>query len=178
MPRAAVSSTPPSYNSQAGGPFARPPFFMNLIAPLIDSESVIVNQTFTSKREFFEHVAAQAERRHGLKAPAVFNNLLERERLGSTALGQGVAVPHGRIKGLRGATGVFYRLQPPLDFDAPDARPVNLCFVLLVPSDADERHLQILGNLAQMLGDAALRRSLLDAPGAADIYRIIATWNP
>ena len=151
---------------------------MNLVAPLLDTQSVLINQSFASKRKFFEHAAAQVERRHGLKAAAVYDNLLERERLGSTALGQGVAVPHGRIKGLGGATGVFYRLQPPLDFDAPDAQPVNLCFVLLVPSDANERHLQILGELAQMLGDAALRRSLRDAPGAADIYRIIAAWNP
>ncbi len=178
MPKAAASSTPPSYNLAADGSVARPPFFMNLVAPLIDSESVIVHHSFTSKREFFEHVAARAEQRLGLKAAVVFNNLLERERLGSTALGQGVAVPHGRIKGLSGATGVFYRLQPPLDFGAPDAQPVNLCFVLLVPADANEHHLQILGELAQMFGDAGLRRSLLDAPGAAEIHRIIATWNP
>ncbi len=151
---------------------------MNLVAPLLDSQSVLINQAFTSKRKFFEHVAAQVEKRHGLKAPAVFNNLLERERLGSTALGRGVAVPHGRIKGISGAMGVFYRLNPPLDFDAPDEQPVNLCFVLLVPMDANERHLQILGELAQMLGDETLRRRLLDAPSAEDIYRIIATWNP
>lgn len=151
---------------------------MNLVAPLLDSRSVLINQAFTSKRKFFEHVAAQVENRHGLKASAVFNNLLERERLGSTALGQGVAIPHGRIKGLDGATGVLYRFSQPLDFDAPDDQPVRLCFVLLVPTDADEHHLQILGELAQMLGDEALRRRLLDAPGAEDIYRIIATWTP
>lgn len=151
---------------------------MNLVAPLLDNRSVLINQAFTSKRKFFEHVTAQVESRHGFKASAVFNNLLERERLGSTALGQGVAIPHGRIKGLGGATGVFYRLSPPLDFDAPDEQPVSLCFVLLVPTDADEHHLQILGELAQMLGDEALRQRLLDAPSAEDIYRIIATWNP
>ncbi len=151
---------------------------MNLVAPLLDSQSILVNQAFTSKRAFFEHVAAQVEARHGLKPSTVFNNLLERERLGSTALGRGVAIPHGRIKGLAGAAGMLYRLNPPLVFDAPDGQPVNLCFVLLVPADANEYHLQILGELAQMFGDQALRERLLGAPAAEDIYRIIATWNP
>ena len=151
---------------------------MNLVAPLLDSQSVLISQAFSSKRKFFEHVATQMESRHGLKASAVCSNLLDRERLGSTALGRGVAIPHGRIKGLAGATGMFYRLSPPLDFDAPDGQPVSLCFVLLVPTDANEHHLQILGELAQMLGDETLRQRLLDAATAEDLYCVIATWNP
>ena len=178
MPRTAASSTPPSYNPLAAGPYCPSAFLMNLVAPLLDSQSVLINQAFTSKRKFFEHAAARVESCRGLKAAAILDNLLERERLGSTALGQGVAIPHGRLKGLSGATGMFYRLNPPLDFDAPDERPVALCFVLLVPMDADEHHLQILGELAQMLGDETLRRRLLNAPGAEDIYRIIAAWTP
>jgi PTS system nitrogen regulatory IIA component len=108
----------------------------------------------------------------------VFDSLFARERLGSTGLGQGVAIPHGRIKGLKEAIGAFVRLAQPVPFDAPDGGPVSLVFVLLVPEKATEKHLQILSELAQMFSDKALREAMSRAPDAAALYELIASWQP
>lgn len=151
---------------------------MNLIAPLLLPETTLIGQTFSSKKKLFEHVAQLFQSVKDLKRQEVFESLFERERLGSTALGFGVAIPHGRIKSLKEATGAFYRLQPGLEFDAPDNQPVTLCFILLVPQDANEMHLQILGELAQMLGDATTRDRLLAAATAHDLYQLLTTWKP
>lgn len=151
---------------------------MNLIAPLVSPESTVFNQAFSSKKKLFEHAAQLFENLKGLKHQEVFDNLFERERLGSTALGFGVAIPHGRIKSLKEATGAFYRLKPGLEFDAPDNQPVSLCFILLVPQDANERHLQILGELAQLFGDAATREQLLAAPSPIELHNLLTTWKP
>lgn len=150
---------------------------MNLIAPLLSLDGIVTDQTFSSKKKLFEHAAELFEKLAGLKRQEVFNSLFERERLGSTALGYGVAIPHGRIKGLKEAAGAFYRLSPPLEFDSPDGLPINLCFILLVPQDANELHLQILGELAQMLGDAGVRERLL-AAGPAELHKLLSTWTP
>ncbi|MGA7178173.1 MAG: PTS sugar transporter subunit IIA [Thiobacillaceae bacterium] len=150
---------------------------MNQITPLLNLDSIQTDLSFTSKKKLFEHAANWFESQLGLKASDVFNNLFERERLGSTALGYGVAIPHGRIKGLKQAAGAFFRLSPPLEFDAPDNRPVNLCFILLAPSDANESHLQILGELAQLFGDPGMRKTLNEAPNAAAIFELLNSWT-
>ncbi|MEW6131824.1 MAG: PTS sugar transporter subunit IIA [Pseudomonadota bacterium] len=150
---------------------------MNLMAPLLNRNGIVADQAFSSKKRLFEHAADLFEQLVGLKRQEVFNSLFERERLGSTALGHGVAIPHGRIKGLKEAAGAFYRLRPPLEFDSPDGLPIALCFILLVPQDANELHLQILGELAQMLGDAGVRERLLTA-GPAELYELLTTWTP
>src|SRR5207302_6507782 len=87
------------------------------------------------KKRLFEQAGLLFENHHGLARSLVFDSLFARERLGSTGLGQGVAIPHGRIKGLKEALGAFWRLAQPLPFDAPDGNPVSLVFVLLVPED-------------------------------------------
>jgi PTS system nitrogen regulatory IIA component len=150
---------------------------MNLIAPLITPETTLVDLSFTSKKKLFEHAAELLAQAHGLKSTDIFTSLFERERLGSTALGYGIAIPHGRIKGLKDASGALYRLKTPLEFDAPDNQPVNLCFILLVPKDANERHLQILGELAQMFGDDAMRAKLLDAATPAELIALLSAWS-
>lgn len=150
---------------------------MNLIAPLLNLDSIVADQSFSSKKRLFEHAAGLFEDLKGLKRQEVFDSLFERERLGSTALGYGVAIPHGRIKGLSEATGAFYRVKPPLEFDSPDGLPINLCFILLVPQHANEQHLQILGELAQMLGDAGMRERLL-AVEPAELLELLTTWTP
>ena len=108
----------------------------------------------------------------------MFDSLFAREKLGSTGLGQGVAIPHGRIKGLKEAVGAFVRLPAPVPFDAPDGKPVNLLFVLLVPEQATEQHLQILSELAQMFSDRALREQLAAAPTTRPLHALIASWEP
>jgi PTS system nitrogen regulatory IIA component len=150
---------------------------MNLIAPLLTPDTTLLDVSFTSKKKLFEHAADLFARIHGLKPADIFTSLFERERLGSTALGYGIAIPHGRIKGLKDASGAFYRLKSPLEFDAPDNQPVSLCFVLLVPKDANERHLQILGELAQLFGDDAMRAKMLDAATPADLTALLGGWS-
>ena len=149
---------------------------MNLIAPLITPDTSLLDISFTSKKKLFEHAAELFAQTHGLKASDIFTSLFERERLGSTALGHGIAIPHGRIKGLKDACGAFYRLKSPLEFDAPDNQPVTLCFILLVPKDANERHLQILGELAQLFGDEAMRAKMLGAGTPADLMALLESW--
>lgn len=150
---------------------------MNLIAPLITPDTTLLDLSFSSKKKLFEHAADLFAQTHGLKSSDIFTSLFERERLGSTALGCGIAIPHGRIKGLNDACGAFYRLKTPLEFDAPDNQPVSLCFVLLVPKDANERHLQILGELAQLFGDDAMRAKMLGVSDTAELVSLIGAWT-
>ncbi len=150
---------------------------MNLIAPLITPETTLLDISFSSKKKLFEHAADLFSEAHGLKSTDIFTSLFERERLGSTALGCGIALPHGRIKGLKDACGAFYRLKTPLEFDAPDNQPVSLCFILLVPKDANERHLQILGELAQLFGDDAMRTKMLEAASPSDLNALLGAWT-
>jgi len=150
---------------------------MNLIAPLITPDTALLDLSFTSKKKLFEHAAELFAQTHELKAADIFTSLFERERLGSTALGHGIAIPHGRIKGLKDACGALYRLKTPLEFDAPDNQPVSLCFVLMVPKDADERHLQILGELAQLFGDEAMRSKMLSATTPDELIALLGAWS-
>jgi PTS system nitrogen regulatory IIA component len=108
----------------------------------------------------------------------VFDSLFAREKLGSTGLGQGVAIPHGRIKGLRDAAAAFIRMKEPIPFDAPDGKPVSLICVLLVPEKATDLHLQILSELAQMFSDKSLREGLLTGKDAMEVYQLISDWMP
>lgn len=150
---------------------------MNHIAALLTPDTILLDLAFTSKKALFEHAGEVFSRQHGLKPADVFNSLSERERLGSTALGYGIAIPHGRIKGLQQATGALYRLQRALEFDAPDGQPVTLCFILLVPHDANEAHLQILGELAQLFGDEGTRSRLMRANNTAELNTLFNTWT-
>ena len=100
---------------------------------------------------------------------ALFHSLRERENVGSTAIGHGIAIPHGRIKGLKTACGAFLRLRTPVPFDAPDGKPVGLLFVLLVPEQATEQHLQILSELAERFSDPRCRDILSNATTAVAV---------
>lgn len=149
---------------------------MNHISPLLTPDTTLLDVAFSSKKQLFEHAGNVFARQYPLKPSDVTQSLNERERLGSTALGYGIAIPHGRIKGLAHAAGAFYRLQTPLPFDAPDGKPVTLCFILLVPKGADEAHLQILGELAQMFGDEHMRTRMHTASTASELDALISAW--
>src|SRR5438093_13425469 len=151
---------------------------MSLVAKLLAPANVVTDLQVSSKKRLFEQVGLMFEIQHGLARSLVFDSLLARERLGSTGLGQGVAIPHGRIKGLKEALGAFIRLAQPVPFDAPDANPVTLVFVLLVPEKATEKHLQILSELAQMFSDKALREAMSTAADAAALHQLITAWQP
>jgi len=151
---------------------------MSLVAKLLPPANVLLDLPVSSKKRLFEQVGLLFENNHGIARSLVFDSLFARERLGSTGLGQGVAIPHGRIKGLKDALGAFVRLGQPVPFDAPDGKPVNLLFVLLVPEQATEKHLQILSELAQMFSDRALREAMAAAADAGALHQLIAAWQP
>ena len=151
---------------------------MSLVAKLLSVSHVALDLPVSSKKRLFEQAGLMFENLDGIARSLVFDSLFAREKLGSTGLGQGVAIPHGRIKGLKEALGAFIRVQQPVPFDAPDGNPVTLVFVLLVPEQATEKHLQILSELAQMFSDKALRESMGRAPDAAALHQLIAAWQP
>jgi nitrogen PTS system EIIA component len=151
---------------------------MSLVAKLLSPTHVLTDVQVSSKKRLFEQAGLFFENHHGLARSLVFDSLFAREKLGSTGLGQGVAIPHGRIKGLKEAQGAFLRLAQPVPFEAPDGNPVNLVFVLLVPEKATEKHLQILSELAQMFSDKALRESMMQASDAAALHELVTAWQP
>jgi nitrogen PTS system EIIA component len=151
---------------------------MSLVAKLLSPAHIALDLPVSSKKHVFEQAGLLFENQHGVARSLVFDSLFARERLGSTGLGQGVAIPHGRIKGLKEARGAFLRLAQPVPFDAPDGNPVNLVFVLLVPEKATEKHLQILSELAQMFSDKSLRELMARAADAEALYQLIAAWQP
>jgi PTS system nitrogen regulatory IIA component len=151
---------------------------MSLVGKLLTPSHIVLDLPASSKKRLFEQAGLLFENNDGIARSVVFESLFARERLGSTGLGQGVAIPHGRIKGLKEALGAFIRLAEPVPFDAPDGNPVNLVFVLLVPEKATEKHLQILSELAQMFCDKALRESMTQATDAAQLHELVTAWQP
>jgi PTS system nitrogen regulatory IIA component len=151
---------------------------MNLIAKLLPPSNILLDLDVTSKKRMFEQAGLLFENNQGGARSLVVDRLLARERLGSTGLGQGVAIPHGRIKGLKEAVGAFVRLAQPVPFDAPDGKPVSLVFLLLVPEQATEQHLRVLSELAQMLSDRELREKLSTGIDAGTLHQHITAWLP
>ena len=151
---------------------------MNLITQLLPLSNVIVDLEASSKKRVFEQVGLLFEDTLHIAQNQVFDSLFAREKLGSTGLGQGVAIPHGRIKNLPKATAAFVRMKEPILFDAPDGRPVNLICILLVPEKATDQHLQILSELAQMFSVKSFRESLLTSKDAEETYQLISNWTP
>ncbi len=150
---------------------------MNLISKILLSDNILLDTESTSKKRVFERVGLLFENNQQIGRSQVFDSLFAREKLGSTGLGQGVAIPHGRIAKLRDATAAFVMTSHPIPFDAPDGLPVNLIFVLLVPERANDFHLQILGELAQMFSDTPFRNRLLACKDTASIHQLIHDWN-
>jgi len=132
---------------------------MNRLASILPSAQVLVSVDATSKKRAFE------------------DSLFARERLGSTGLGHGVAIPHGRIKGLKSPMAAVFQLAQPIGFDAPDEQPVSLLIFLLVPEAATQKHLEILSEIAELLSDTALRERLKSSTDAAGLHTLIATWR-
>lgn len=150
---------------------------MNLIANLLSVDDIVLDLDASSKKRVFEQAGLLFENHHGLASSAVYDALFAREKIGSTGLGLGIAIPHGRIKGLKTAQGAFFRLTAPVQFDAPDGLPVSLVFVLLVPEAATEHHLQLLSELAQMFSNKTFREQLTAVPDAAAAHALFAQWQ-
>ena len=146
---------------------------MRLITSLLKPEYVLLDLSASSKDALFEAIATRPASTLDLAPKVIAKSLINREKLGSTGLGQGVAIPHGRIKQLKQAAGVFVRTRDAIPFGAPDNEPVRLLFVLLVPEHATNLHLQILSELAQLFSDRSLRERLLQANDAQQILQLI-----
>lgn len=151
---------------------------MNRLASILPAEHVLVGVDITSKKRAFEEVGLLFESLHGLSRALIADSLFARERLGSTGLGHGVAIPHGRIKGLNAPMAAVLKPLQPIGFDAPDGQPVRLLIFLLVPEAATQRHLEILSEIAEMLGDAELRERLKGARSADELHGLVAGWQP
>ena len=150
---------------------------MNRLAAILPAGDVLVDVDATSKKRVFEQAGLLFENQHAIARATVTDNLFARERLGSTGLGHGVAIPHGRIKGLKAPMAALFRLSQPIGFDAPDEQPVNLLIFLLVPEAATQKHLEILSEIAELLSDAPLREKIKGSTDAAELHQLIANWQ-
>jgi len=150
---------------------------MSLISKILTPGCVLLDSESTSKKRVFERVGILFENTQNIARSQVFDSLFAREKLGSTGLGQGVAIPHGRVKGLRDAVAAFVKMETAIPFDAPDGLPVNFIFVLLVPERATDLHLQILGELAQMFSDQKFRDQLQNTNDTVAIHKLFNDWQ-
>lgn len=151
---------------------------MNRLAAMLSSAHVLTHVDVSSKKRAFEEVGLLFEGECGLSRALITDSLFARERLGSTGLGYGVAIPHGRIKGLKTPMAAVFQLANPMGFDAPDEQPVSLLIFLLVPEAATQKHLEILSEIAELLSDAPLRERLKASGSAAELHQLIVGWQP
>lgn len=141
------------------------------IDELLTPQRVTLCMPASSKKRLLEKISELlGEGDSGLTEEAAFQALVERERLGSTGIGEGVALPHGRVKGLKHAVGAFATLERAMDFDAIDRKPVNMVFALLVPENANTEHLQILSELAELFSKKEVRQKLRRAKNPQELY--------
>ena len=150
---------------------------MNRLAAILPVTHVLVGFEATSKKRAFEEAGLLFENLNGLSRALVTDSLFSRERLGSTGLGHGVAIPHGRIKGLKAPNAAILKLAQPIGFDAPDEQAVELLIFLLVPEAATQKHLEILSEIAEMLSDSSLRAQLAASPDAMHLHSLIHGWQ-
>ena len=140
---------------------------------LLAPERVIPDLKATSKKQVLQEIARIAAPAVGLHERAVFEVLLERERLGSTGVGNGVAIPHGKLAGLKRLYGFFARLSAPVDFEAVDDQPVDLVFLLLAPETAGADHLKALARISRLLRDHETCEKLRGSDSAAALYALL-----
>ena len=150
---------------------------MNRLASILPVAQVLVGVEATSKKRAFEEAGLLFENLHDLSRALVTDSLFARERLGSTGLGHGVAIPHGRIKGLKAPMAAVFSLAQPIGFDAPDEQPVSLLIFLLVPEAATQKHLEILSEIAELLSDSALRENIKASTTQDGLHQLIAQWR-
>jgi len=150
---------------------------MNRLSSILPVTHVLVGVEATSKKRAFEEAGFLFEQLHNLNRAMVTDSLFARERLGSTGLGHGVAIPHGRIKGLKSPMAAVFQLAQPIGFDAPDEQLVNFLIFLLVPEAATQKHLEILSEIAELLSDATLREQLKTTNDSAVLHGLIQSWQ-
>lgn len=146
------------------------------ISSMLTAERTCIDVAVSSKKKLLEYLGQRiAEYIPGSTPDDIFERLLERERLGSTGIGEGIAIPHCRLKECDQAFGVLLRLANNIDYDAIDQQPVDLVFALLVPEEATDEHLQILAMIARNFSQPDFRLALRQAPDARQLFRIALT---
>lgn len=147
-----------------------------LISDLLSPESIRFDVHSSSKKQLLEIISEQLARTSGeLSAREIFESLCARERLGSTGLGKGVAIPHGRVKGNSTIQATFLRLKKPLPFDSADGEPVDLLFAMTVPENCSEDHLKLLAHVAELFSDPDLLKALREADSAGALLRLLSS---
>jgi nitrogen PTS system EIIA component len=143
-------------------------------AAMLSPRSVVANLKATSKKQALQELARHAAKLTGLDERRIFDVLLERERLGSTGLGNGIAIPHARMREIDSLFGLFARLEQPVDFEAVDDAPVDLVFLLLAPESAGADHLKALARVSRLLRNKASCAKLRGADNADALYAVLA----
>jgi PTS system nitrogen regulatory IIA component len=149
------------------------------LADIISPDLVVSNVQATSKKRAFETISdvIASNTEISMGANDIFDSLIARERLGTTAIGHGIAIPHGRVKESSKTIGAFVQLRDGVDCDALDDKAVKLIFAVLVPENTNEEHLQLLARLAQMFKNSDLREKLLAAPDNKTLYDLLVQWD-
>lgn len=143
------------------------------IADLLSPDAVLSHLKAVSKKQVLQELAHKAAGLTRLPERRIFETLTEREKLGSTGMGQGIAIPHGRVSGIEKMTGLFAQLDHPVDFDSMDDQPVDLVFLLLAPEGAGADHLKALARVSRLLRNQAICEKLRAAPHAATLYALL-----
>ncbi|MEY4681641.1 MAG: PTS IIA-like nitrogen regulatory protein PtsN [Alphaproteobacteria bacterium] len=143
------------------------------ITDLVTPAAVVASLKATSKKQALQELARRAAELTGEQERAIFDVLLERERLGTTGVGDGVAIPHGKLPNLRRLVGVFARLERPIDFEAIDEQPVDLIFLLLAPGTAGADHLKALARVSRLLRDRQMREKLRGSETREALYALL-----
>ncbi len=143
------------------------------LADLLQQDAIIPALKVNSKKQLLQELAAKASKLTGVAEREIFDVILQRERLGSTGVGHGIAIPHGKLSSISTITGVFARLEAPIDFEALDDEPVDLVFLLLAPEGAGADHLKALSRIARVLRDQELVNKLRQTDSASAIYAFL-----
>ena len=147
------------------------------LSDLVSQQAVVAALKAANKKQLLQELASVAAALVGLPERTIFDTLLERERLGTTGVGHGIAIPHGRLAGLTRIWGVFARLDQPIDFDAIDDQPVDLVFLLLAPEGAGADHLKALARVSRMLRDRSVTEKLRGSDGREALYALLTDSN-
>jgi nitrogen PTS system EIIA component len=144
-----------------------------LLSDFISPDSVVSSLKAKTKKQLLQDLSARAARLTGLQERDIFDVLLQRERLGSTGLGHGIAIPHGKLAGLKRIVGIFARLAGPIEFDAVDGAPVDIVFLLLAPEGAGADHLKALARISRLLREGSAVEKLRASKDAAALYAVL-----
>jgi PTS system nitrogen regulatory IIA component len=151
---------------------------MTHLSQILTEQNIVLDLECSSKKRAFEQAGLIFENNCGIARSTVSDNLFARERLGSTGLGHGVAVPHGRIRGLKSPLAAFVRLSEPIPFESPDGEPVKLLIFLLIPDNVTQQHLEILSEIAEMFSDKGFRAELAEDSDVQSLHTKLVNWHP